>query len=219
MLAVFDVDKMVKTIILTAALSGLRKSELMGLRWQDFNGTQLNVRKTIWNGIPGEPKTKASKAPIPVVKWLADALEVHKLHAGVLAQPGLPIFQAGNGKPLNLDNLAHRVVTPAIEKCVKCRKPEADHKPEGHMFELDKTLAWHGWHAFRRGLATNLHELGVDDKTIQAILRHSNISVTQNTYIKSVSKSQVNAMDTLSEELEKIETCNELATTEQGRVN
>jgi hypothetical protein len=29
---------------------------------------------------------------------------------------------------------------------------------------------WHGWHAFRRGLATNLHRLGVDDLTIQGDL-------------------------------------------------
>ena len=28
---------------------------------------------------------------------------------------------------------------------------------------------------FRRGLATNLHQLGVADKDIQAILRHSNV--------------------------------------------
>ena len=37
----------------------------------------------------------------------------------------------------------------------------------------------------------------MDDKTIQAILRHSNIGITQNIYIKSVNKSQVSAMDTL----------------------
>jgi hypothetical protein len=66
-----------------------------------------------------------------------------------------------------------------------------------------------GWHAFRRGVATNLHDLGVDDKTIQAILRHSNIGITQNIYIKSVNKSQVSAMDALSENLR---ICNDLAT-------
>jgi len=65
---------------------------------------------------------------------------------------------------------------------------------------------WHGWDAFRRGLATNLHALGVDDKTIQAALRHSNIGTA---YIKSVTKSQVNAMDSLSDNLG---TCNNLAT-------
>ena len=59
--------------------------------------------------------------------------------------------------------------------------------------------AWHGWHAFRRGLATNLHTLRIDDKTIQAILRHSNIGITQNIYIKSVTDLQVSAMDSFSE--------------------
>ncbi len=109
---------------------------------------------------------------------------------GKLAHPDLSIFQAGNGKPLNLDNLARRVIAPAVE--------------------------WHGWHAFRRGLATNLHALGVDDKTIQAILRHTNVGLTMNVYVKSVGESQVNAMDTLSA---KLGTCNDLATAGQERVN
>ena len=56
---------------------------------------------------------------------------------------------------------------------------------------------WHGWHAFRRGLATNLHRLGVNDKTIQAILRHSNIVTTQNIYIKTVSSDSAAAMKLL----------------------
>jgi integrase len=126
------------------------------------------------------------------------------------------IFQSGNGNPLNLDNLARRVIIPAIEKCCVCRKSEREHKTEGHMFRLDETLQWHGWHAFRRGLATNLHTLGVDDKTIQAILRHSNIGLTMNIYVKSVNESQVSAMDALSE---KLETCNDLAMNQTGRLN
>lgn len=109
---------------------------------------------------------------------------------GVLAQPGLPIFQAGNGKPLNLDNLARRVIALVAK--------------------------WHGWHAFRRGLTTNLHAPGVDDKTIQAILRHSNVGLTMNVYVKSVNESQVNAMDALSE---KLGTCTNLATPAQNPVN
>jgi integrase len=77
-------------------------------------------------------------------------------------------------------------------------------------------LLWHGWHAFRCGLATNLHALGVDDKTIQAILRHSNVSLLQNIYIKSVMEPQVSAMDSLSE---KLGICNDLATPAKGPVN
>jgi integrase len=58
-------------------------------------------------------------------------------------------------------------------------------------------LCWHGWHAFRRGLATNLHRLGVSDKVIQQILRHANVTTTMNTYVKTVSADAENAMKTL----------------------
>jgi hypothetical protein len=39
----------------------------------------------------------------------------------------------------------------------------------------------------------------VNDKEIQAILRHSNVKLTQNIYIKSVDESRVSAMNTLSQ--------------------
>jgi hypothetical protein len=43
-------------------------------------------------------------------------------------------------------------------------------------------------------VATNLHHLGVEDREIQAILRHSDIRMTQAIYIKSVPAGHVNAM-------------------------
>jgi len=202
------------TILLCAALTGLRKSELMGITWEDYDGRELMVSRSIWNGTVNEPKTKRAKSPIPIVQQLAEALEAHRLRMGKLAVG--PIFQAGNGKPLNLDNLVRRVIVPALSRCAVCRKKEEEHKPEGHLFKLDESLPrWHGWHAFRRGLATNLHALGVDDKTIQGILRHSNVGLTMNVYVKSVGESQVNAMDALSQ---KLGICNELATNGTGRV-
>jgi len=204
-----------RTVVLCAALAGFRKSELRGLTWEDFDGKELSVRRSVWNSTISEPKTKRSKAPVPVVKQLADALETLRQRMGKLAVG--PIFQAGNGKPLNLDNLARRVIVPALSPCAVCRKQESEHKPEGHVFQRDKALPeWHGWHAFRRGLATNLHALGVDDKTIQAILRHSNVGLTMNVYVKSVAQSQVNAMDALSE---RLGTCNDLATNAKWAVN
>ena len=181
-----------RTVGPAAAWTGLRKSELRGLTWADFDGKELTVRRSVWNGTISEPKTRRSRAPIPVVRPLADVLEMHRVRSGKPAQPDLPIFQAGNGKPLNLDNLARRVISPVA--------------------------AWHGWHAFRRGLATNLHAIGIDDKTIQAILRHSNVGLTMNVYVKTVNQSQIDAMDALDTRF-SVETCNELATTPPERVN
>jgi integrase len=53
---------------------------------------------------------------------------------------------------------------------------------------------WHGFHGFRRGLATNLYRLGVPDLTIQKVLRHSNVATTQTHYIKSAPEEAVAAM-------------------------
>lgn len=39
--------------------------------------------------------------------------------------------------------------------------------------------------AYRRGLGTNLHELGIADIVIQVMLRHSDVSITRQAYIKN----------------------------------
>jgi integrase len=55
-----------------------------------------------------------------------------------------------------------------------------------HCYERDARIpVWHGWHAARRGLASNLYRLGVPPKVIQAILRHSDVSTTMTYYVKS----------------------------------
>lgn len=117
------------TIVLTAALTGLRKGELAGLHWDDFDGKEITVRRSVWNGHANDPKTKRSKSPIPVVKQLAEALEAHRVREVKFAQPGLPIFQAGNGSYPRLENLANRVIKPALDRCAICRKPEEEHNP------------------------------------------------------------------------------------------
>ncbi len=97
-----------------------------------------------------------------------------------------------------LNNLLHRSILPLLQRCSVCNKARTDHCGEEHEYKPDTSLPqWHGWHAFRRGLATNLHRLGVDDKTIQAILRHSNLATTMNIYVKTVSADSVAAMRVL----------------------
>lgn len=121
--------------------------------------------------------------------------------------------------PMNLANLAKRFITRKIEKCLKCRKTKTQHKPEGHLFELDTTLRWHGWHALRRGLATTRHQLKTPDKEIQGILRHSNGAITQASYIKSLTESRVDALDSVAAKMEKWPSCNDHATKLRGSLN
>ena len=65
-------------------------------------------------------------------------------------------------------------------------------------------LTWHGWHAFRRGLATNLYSLGAPDKTVQTILRHSNVAVTMQYYVKPVAAESHAAMRKLETAFQRV---------------
>lgn len=60
-------------------------------------------------------------------------------------------------------------------------------------------LAWHGWHSFRRGIASNLFELGCDDITVQRVLRHSKVQITRAHYIKIRDPKLEAAMQSLSD--------------------
>lgn len=84
-----------------------------------------------------------------------------------------PMFANSEAEPMCLNKLTNLLVESLFEHCNECGLARAKHRRE-HLFERDDSRrVWHGWHAFRRGLATNLYGLGVADKTIQAILRHS----------------------------------------------
>jgi integrase len=162
------------TVVATAAYTGVREGELRGLLWENYDGTEVRITQSVWRGHIQEPKTKASIAPVPVITPLAEMLDAQRLRSGNPTK-GL-MFPNTVGKPMCMAKLARDVIRPAFAA---------------------GGLQWHGWHAFRRGLATNLHRLGVPDKTIQAILRHANVAVTQSSYIKTVRSDAAEAMQLL----------------------
>jgi integrase len=145
-----------RAVVAPAAFSGLRTGELRGLRWEDFTGDELIVRRSVWRTHVAEPKTPESAASVPVIPVLKNILEgPHQQH------PGNGYIFAGpkRGGPLHLDNLARREIILII----------------GPL--------WNGWHAFRRGFATNLFELGIQPKVVEGVLRHSDIGSTAKHYI------------------------------------
>jgi len=153
----------------------------MDLRWEDYDGKTLNVMQSVWEGIVSETKTNASQAPVPVVRNLARVLDAFRFAKGNPTSGVM--FPATNNKPLRLNNELRSRVLPALRKA---------------------QLKWEGWHAFRRGLATNLHDDGVDDHTIKAILRHSSLSVIQRSYIKTVPRQAIEAMDRFDQKLDTL---------------
>ena len=66
-----------------------------------------------------------------------------------------------------------------------CGKAELNHSRADREYKRDGRIPeWHGWHAARRGLGSNLYHLGVPEMVIQRILRHANVSTTATYYIK-----------------------------------
>lgn len=184
------------TLIAAAAFTGARRGELRGMFWENYQDGELLIARSIWNGIATDPKSRNSKAPIPIISKLAAKLEAHRVRLGKPTTGSIFPNAAGNaGDP---DSLLRRVILPALEVCEMCSKPESEHRRATHKYERNKVLPqWRGWHAFRRGLATNLNRLGVDDSVIQRILRHSNVAVTQACYIKTASQDAKAAMQKL----------------------
>jgi integrase len=182
------------TILAVAAFTGARRGEIRGMRWENYRNGELLIDRSIWNGIATEPKSRKSKAPIPVIGWLAARLAAHWERIGKPTTG--PLFPNEAKNAMDPNNLLGRVILPALNVCGVCSKPKDEHRESTkHEYERNKVLPeWRGWHAFRRGLATNLHQMGVDDLTIQAILRHSNVAVTQACYIKTASRETKEAM-------------------------
>jgi integrase len=188
------------TIFAVAAYTGLRRGEIEGLEWTDYHDGELNVSRSIWNGEVVAPKTAKSKAAVPVIRPLAERLEMHRLRSGD-PEAG-PIFSTSNGTPLSLHNVVNRQIKPALNRCRHCGQGEDDHLPHllketkpCHGYERDQSIPeWQGFHAARRGLGSNLYRLGIHDKVIQMILRHSNVSTTTTYYIKSTASDVADAM-------------------------
>jgi integrase len=154
-----------KAFVAIAALAGLRLGEIQGLRWEDTSKDEIQVNRSVWRGIADEPKTTASKAAVPIIPTLHTILEEYRAECRG-AQAG-PLFDR------ELEKLAQRTVKPIVEGA---------------------GLIWHGAHALRRGIATNLYSLGASDKIVQRILRHSKATVTKEHYIKAVPDDVKNAM-------------------------
>jgi integrase len=165
-------DEPAATVIAVAAFTGLRKSEIQGLRWEDLDDNQLYVRRAAWRTTTIDAtKTKASAAPVPIIPVLAEYLEAHR--NGDPADGFIFVGPKFKNRPLDLHNLANRTIRPALAK-------------DG--------IKWCGWHGFRRGLATTLYELGTDSKTRQGILRHANVIITEQAYTKQIDAVSQKAM-------------------------
>jgi integrase len=168
----------VRAVLGVGAYAGLREGEIRGQWWEDDNGDVLSIRRSVWRTHLKETKTyedEEDPGVVPIIEPLRVVLDAIKPE-----NASGWMFPNTIGGALDLDNLADRVIKPIFKA---------------------NSLKWKGWHAYRRGLATNLHELGVPDIVIQAILRHEDIRTTQRSYIKTVPQVVTAAMKRLESQV------------------
>jgi integrase len=164
-----------RPILLTAIFTGLRSSELRGLRWQDVDlkKGELHVRQRAdrWNKI-GKPKSESGDRTIPLGPVVLNPLKEWKL-ACPKGDHEL-VFPNGAGKPENHGNIVKRILCPVqIAAGVVNGKGAAKYT---------------GTHALRHFYASwciNRKEDGgleLPMKTVQERLGHSSIVMTSDVY-------------------------------------
>lgn len=157
-----------RPFFITAIFTGLRSSELRGLKWQhvDFDEKVIRVRERAdaWNQ-QGKPKSAAGKRDVPMAPIVANVLREWKL-ACPKGELGL-VFPNGAGKHESHANIYNRGFVPLQ---VKAGVVDA------------KGNAKYSLHALRHFAASWLIEQSFSPKKLQTILGHSSIQMTFGVY-------------------------------------
>ena len=166
-----------RTLTLLAAGTGLRISECLGLQWQDesFTDAMIHVRRTWTCGQIGLPKSKASKAPVPLHPLLAEFMLLWKQKTPY-SQPGdwvFPSFRLKGKQPRVANMLVENYLRPAAVKAGILSSHRDDH---GRLVDDDPRRF--GFHNLRHSLASFLVRIRTDPKTVQTLLRHSDVKFT-----------------------------------------
>jgi integrase len=108
------------TLVLLAFGTGLRMSELFGLKWHDidFQNNEISVTRSIVFQVVGACKTEASQKPVPLDPRLAEALHAWRRYTSyraaddwVFASPA-----ARGQKPYWGQCLMRTIIRPAAAK-------------------------------------------------------------------------------------------------------
>lgn len=159
-----------RTLVLLAASTGLRQSELFGLKWGDIDFAQgtMNVTRSIVYGVVGPCKTEASQKPVPVHPVVADALRQRKKRASY-SKPDDWVFASKR----------YRGRRPYWGQAI-LRKYI---RPVAQSVGIEKRF---GWHTFRHTYSTLLRSVGTEFKVMQELLRHSSLRSTLDVYTQAV---------------------------------
>lgn len=172
-----------RAMALLDVVTGLRRSELIGLKWLDvdFEQLELSVTRSVYRQRVGRCKTEISRKPVPLDPWVAEELLTWK-RAAPYNQLEDWVFASTRKKgkqPYSPDSILKRCIRPAATRA-----------------KITKHI---GWHTFRRTFSTLLKANGEDVKTVQELLRHATVKMTLEVYTQAVTPAKRKAQSKIAE--------------------
>jgi len=172
-----------RPVLLTAIFTGLRASELRGLRWQDvdFDRHELHVRQRAdrYSAI-GKPKSESGERTVPLTPMVLNTLKEWKLRCPKSEQ-GL-VFPSSGGIVEHHSNIVSRGLAPAqIAAGVAVTGKDNDGQP----IMRAKYTGLHALRHFYASWCINRRADGgleLPPKVVQERLGHSSIMMTMDVY-------------------------------------
>lgn len=179
-----------RPIIVLALTTGMRKSELLALRWSDIdmkNGSLFvrhNIAMVAHVGVvEGPPKTKASERKIQLPLFALDMLKSHKIEQKVKKLAAGPTWQ-DHDLVFSWDS-GYFIYTKTLDQAFKTAVQKAG----------VPRVTFHG---LRHSAATLLLSMGVPPKVVQEILGHSSILMTMDLYGHVLPHQQLDAANRMN---------------------
>ncbi len=156
-------DSHIKNLIAVALLTGMRAGEIIALKWTDidFKKMEIDVNKTIMNGIEDLPKTFSSKAIIDLPEELLPFLKNQLQRTGLREY----VFYTARGNRFN----STCDLTYYYKKILK-----------------SLNIEYRGFHQTRHTFASLKLSMGERLEWVSFMLRHKNPSITLQKYYKYV---------------------------------
>jgi integrase len=176
-----------RALLVTAAMTGMRRGELLGLRWRDVDYTNRRVwvRRSIGlGGVVKQPKTARSVRAIALPRMVADELEAHWKTSPFRAADDY-VFASSTGTPLDARNMLREVFEPAMRAA---------------------GLPRIRFHDLRHSYASVLIAQGAHPKVISDQLGHASVQITMDRYSHLFDGSYSDVNDELERAWEDTET-------------
>lgn len=184
-----------KPLIMTAILTGLRSSELRGVRWADIdlkkNVISVHQRADQWGEI-GPPKSQAGYRTIPISPALVKTLTAWKLRAKPSALD--LAFPNSKGGAQWHNNMLRRLFIP-LQVRAGVSEPRLDRSGKAVVDEDGAPVMTgrYGFHALRHAAASGWIAQRIDLKRLQVWIGHENIQLTIDTYGHLIADSEGDA--------------------------